>query len=108
LSNNNKMSSMIQTELINNNQIKTTNEPHDHQLPTVIPVHHDYLMDMSNIGYPIHNQFPSLPLKRQSLITSSYSIEQLQQLYCAHSSSTNDLSSYDYHSWHIFFNKNSK
>ncbi|CAF4145494.1 unnamed protein product, partial [Rotaria sordida] len=81
LSNNNKMSSMIQTELINNNQIKTTNEPHDHQLPIVIPVHHDYLMDMSNIGYPIHNQFSSLPLKRQSLITGSYSIEQLQQLY---------------------------
>ncbi|CAF1129526.1 unnamed protein product [Rotaria sordida] len=52
-------------KLSNNNQIKTTTEPHDHQLPIVIPVHHDYLMDMSNmlvIFKKINNQNPTSPI----------------------------------------------
>jgi len=69
-SDNHQMSSMMQTETIiiepnnsNNNQMTTTNDykhvekypqtnslymrPYDHQVPTVIPAHHDDLMIMS-------------------------------------------------------------
>jgi hypothetical protein len=68
---NNQMSSIMQTELTtteqnnsNNTQIQTTNDyqnidkypqtnslyirPHDHQVPTILPVQHDDLMAMSN------------------------------------------------------------
>jgi hypothetical protein len=48
------------------------------------------------------NQFRQSPMKNQSLIPNPHSIQQLQQLYRAHSSSTNDLSSYDYHSQRKF------
>ncbi len=43
------------------------------------------------------NQFRQSPMKNPSLVTSPESIEQLQQLYRAHSSSS-DLPPYDYHS----------
>ncbi len=49
-------------------------------------------------GYSIPNQFHQLPMKKQAFTTSPDSIQQLQQLYRAHSSSTNDLSPYDYQS----------
>ncbi|CAF3151989.1 unnamed protein product [Rotaria sp. Silwood2] len=118
LSNNEQMPSRIQTEVTiieptnsNNNQIKTpidykntdkylqTNslymKPHDHQVPAVLPVQQDDLMTISN-KYSIPNQFRQLPVRKQSLTTSPHSIQQYQQIYRAHSSSTNDLTSYDY------------
>jgi hypothetical protein len=92
--------------------------PHDHQVPIVLPVQNDDLMTMSarlvrqkkkrnfyikfffsssvRSGYSIPDQFGQLPIKRQSFITSPQSIEQLQELYRAHSSTTSDLSTYDY------------
>jgi hypothetical protein len=51
------------------------------------------------------DQFRQLPIKRQSLVTSPESIEQLQELYRAHSSSTSDVSTYDYHSRRKFYIK---
>ncbi|CAF0929323.1 unnamed protein product [Rotaria sordida] len=121
LSNHNRMSSMMQTEITtigqtnsNNNQIKATNDyknidqypqtncsyikPHDHQVPAMVQVHHDDFMIMSNTGYSIPNQFRQLSPKNQSLTTSPHSVQQYQQHYRTHSSSTNDLSSYDYSS----------
>jgi len=55
-------------------------------------------MIMTNTGYSVPNQFQEFPVKRPSLVTNPQSIQQLQELYRAHSSSANDLSSYNYQS----------
>ncbi|CAF3753277.1 unnamed protein product [Rotaria sp. Silwood1] len=118
LSHNDQVSSMIQTEITtieqtnsNNNYIKTPNDyknidqypqasslymkPHDHQVPAILSTHQDGSMIMSN-KYSTLNQFRQLPTRKQSLATSPHSMQQYQQIYRAHSSSTNDLTSFDY------------
>ncbi|CAF0716398.1 unnamed protein product [Adineta steineri] len=117
LSNTHQFSSTMQTDTrteqnnSNNTQMKNTNNyknnnkysntnclymrPHDHQVPTILPVQHGDVMVMSNSGFPIQNQFGQLSKEKQSLISSPHS---MQQFYQTHSLSPNDLSSYDYQS----------
>ncbi|CAF1963911.1 unnamed protein product [Rotaria magnacalcarata] len=121
LSNNDQISSVIQTDIknteqtnSNKNQMKTTNDfthddkylqtnrlpmkPHDHQVPAMMSVQHDDLMAMSNNQFSIPNQFQQSPLRKQSLAINPHPIPQYQPIYRVHSSSTNDLSSHDYRS----------
>jgi len=82
-------------------------KPHDHQVPNFVPTFQDDLV-MSNrfekkqINFFSSNliifrasSFRHLPPKKQSLITNRDHIN--EQVYHSHSSSTNDLSSYDHY-----------
>ena len=86
----------------------------DHQVPAVVPVHHDDTMVLASglveLYFPcckspyliifsgpatLQDQFRQMSEQKQSFLASPQYIQQLQQLYQANSSPSNDLSSYD-------------
>jgi len=77
---------------LNSQQIR----PYDHQVPTPLTLQYDDLGFLSNGGLSPLNQFGQIPTTTQGFVPSPQSIQQLQELYRAHhSTTTNDRSSFD-------------
>lgn len=89
----------------------------DHQVPAIVPVHHDDTMLLASglvkLSFPcykslcliifsgsanLQDHFRQVSAQKQSFLASPQYIQQLQQLYQANSSPSNDLSSYDFSS----------
>ncbi|UJR16421.1 hypothetical protein I4U23_003323 [Adineta vaga] len=72
------------------NATRTSKRPHDHQVPNFIPTIYHNDINLSHKSSSLRH----LPPKKQSLSKRNHLTE---QIYHPHSSSTNDLTSYEHH-----------
>jgi len=70
--------------------------PYDHQVPSNLPILQDDVMMMNASGFPMQNEFESSPLKNDLFAASPQAIQQLQQLYRAQTSTSSDISPFDF------------